>query len=96
MKKILLISGTRPEAIKMAPIFIEFKKNNQLFETKVFVTAQYRSMLDQVIANSFKIIKEAQYLLDNTKDYIKISKAHNPYVDGNTSKKVLNFLKIHI
>ncbi|MFN0730051.1 MULTISPECIES: non-hydrolyzing UDP-N-acetylglucosamine 2-epimerase [Flavobacteriaceae] len=49
MKKILLILGTRPEAIKMAPLIKEFKKYPNLFETKVCVTAQHREMLDQVL-----------------------------------------------
>ena len=49
MKKILLIFGTRPEAIKMAPLFKEFKKNIECFETRVCVTAQHREMLDQVL-----------------------------------------------
>lgn len=49
MKKVLLIFGTRPEAIKMAPLVKEFKKNPDIFETKVCVTAQHREMLDQVL-----------------------------------------------
>ena len=49
MKKILLIFGTRPEAIKMAPLVKEFKNNAEFFETKVCVTAQHREMLDQVL-----------------------------------------------
>ena len=49
-KKILLIFGTRPEAIKMAPLVKEFQKHPELFETKVCVTAQHREMLDQVLA----------------------------------------------
>lgn len=50
MKKILLVFGTRPEAIKMAPLVKEFKKNPDLFDTKVCVTAQHREMLDQVLS----------------------------------------------
>ena len=50
MKKILLVFGTRPEAIKMAPLVKEFKKNSDLFDTKVCVTAQHREMLDQVLS----------------------------------------------
>lgn len=46
--KHLIIFGTRPEAIKMAPLVQEFKKHND-FETKVCVTAQHREMLDQVL-----------------------------------------------
>ena len=49
MKKILLIFGTRPEAIKMAPLVKEFQKHPDVFETKVCVTAQHREMLDQVL-----------------------------------------------
>ena len=49
MKKILLIFGTRPEAIKMAPLIKEFKKSSNYFQTKVCVTAQHREMLDQVL-----------------------------------------------
>lgn len=48
MKKCLFIFGTRPEAIKMAPVIHEFKKENS-FETRVCVTAQHREMLDQVL-----------------------------------------------
>jgi UDP-N-acetylglucosamine 2-epimerase (non-hydrolysing) len=49
MKKILIVFGTRPEAIKMAPLVKEFQKHTNLFETKVCVTAQHREMLDQVL-----------------------------------------------
>ena len=49
IKKVLLVFGTRPEAIKMAPLVREFKKDNINFETKVCVTAQHREMLDQVL-----------------------------------------------
>ncbi|MBT3261219.1 UDP-N-acetylglucosamine 2-epimerase (non-hydrolyzing) [bacterium] len=49
MKKVLFIFGTRPEAIKMAPLVKAFQKDTQNFETKVCVTAQHRSMLDQVL-----------------------------------------------
>ena len=49
MKKILLVFGTRPEAIKMAPLVKEFQKDTEHFETKVCVTAQHRQMLDQEV-----------------------------------------------
>ena len=49
MKKILLVFGTRPEAIKMAPLVKEFQKDTTNFDTKVCVTAQHREMLDQVL-----------------------------------------------
>jgi len=49
MKKVLLVFGTRPEAIKMAPLVKEFQKDKINFETKVCVTAQHREMLDQVL-----------------------------------------------
>lgn len=48
MKKILFIFGTRPEAIKIAPI-IQYIKNNPIFNYKVCITAQHREMLDQVL-----------------------------------------------
>lgn len=49
MKKILLVFGTRPEAIKMAPLVKEFSKYKKDFETRLCVTAQHRQMLDQVL-----------------------------------------------
>jgi len=50
MKKIRFIFGTRPEAIKCAPLIIELKKHPQQFDVTVLVTAQHREMLDQVIS----------------------------------------------
>lgn len=47
--KILVIMGTRPEAIKLAPVIIEFKRRSDLFVVKVCATAQHREMLDQVL-----------------------------------------------
>lgn len=49
MKKIMLVFGTRPEAIKMAPLVKELQKYPDKFETKVCVTGQHRQMLDQVL-----------------------------------------------
>lgn len=49
MKKILLVFGTRPEAIKMAPLVKALQKDTEHFETRVCVTAQHRQMLDQVL-----------------------------------------------
>ncbi|MGB1117263.1 MAG: non-hydrolyzing UDP-N-acetylglucosamine 2-epimerase [Parvibaculales bacterium] len=49
MKKILIVFGTRPEAIKMAPLVKAFQKRADIFETRVCVTAQHRGMLDQVL-----------------------------------------------
>jgi UDP-N-acetylglucosamine 2-epimerase (non-hydrolysing) len=57
MKKILIVFGTRPEAIKMVPLVKEFQKNQDHFETKVCVTAQHREMLDQVL-DLFQITPE--------------------------------------
>lgn len=54
MKKIMLVFGTRPEAIKMAPLVKEFQKACDIFETIVCVTGQHRQMLDQVL-NLFEI-----------------------------------------
>lgn len=49
MKKNLIVFGTRPEAIKIAPLVKEFLKNKNDFDTRVCVTAQHREMLDQVL-----------------------------------------------
>ncbi|NEV94500.1 UDP-N-acetylglucosamine 2-epimerase (non-hydrolyzing) [Psychroflexus sp. YR1-1] len=61
MKKNLIIFGTRPEAIKMAPLIKEFLKDQVNFDTKVCITAQHREMLDQVLS-FFEI--EPDYDLD--------------------------------
>lgn len=48
-KKVLVVIGTRPEAIKLAPIALELEKHQALFETKICVTGQHREMLDQML-----------------------------------------------
>lgn len=53
-RKILIVFGTRPEAIKMAPVIKELEKHSEKFVTKVVVTAQHREMLDQVL-NVFNV-----------------------------------------
>lgn len=50
MKKNLIVFGTRPEAIKMAPLVKEFQKHSDIFETRICITAQHREMLDQVLS----------------------------------------------
>ena len=57
MKKVLFVFGTRPEAIKMAPVINVFKKDINKFKTIVAVTAQHREMLDQVLS-LFEIIPD--------------------------------------
>ena len=64
MKKILLVFGTRPEAIKMCPLVIELKKHKN-FKTIVCVTGQHREMLQQVL-DIFHI--KPDYDLDIMKD----------------------------
>jgi UDP-N-acetylglucosamine 2-epimerase (non-hydrolysing) len=49
-KRVMLVFGTRPEAVKMAPLVLELKKRSEKFETIVAVTAQQREMLDQVLS----------------------------------------------
>ena len=78
MKKILLIFGTRPEAIKMAPLFKEFKKFPKYFDSRICITAQHREMLDQVLeffeieANyDLDLMKPNQNLFDLTADILK-------------------------
>jgi UDP-N-acetylglucosamine 2-epimerase (non-hydrolysing) len=61
MKKILVVFGTRPEAIKMAPLVKAFQKYPEKFDTKICITAQHREMLDQVL-NFFNI--QPNYDLD--------------------------------
>ena len=73
MKKILLVFGTRPEAIKMAPLVKEFQKYPNCFKTIVCVTGQHREMLDQVLHifdikpnYDLNIMKQGQDLYDVT------------------------------
>ncbi|MBR4365484.1 MAG: UDP-N-acetylglucosamine 2-epimerase (non-hydrolyzing), partial [Bacteroidaceae bacterium] len=73
MKKVMLVFGTRPEAIKMAPLVKEFQKNKDDFETLVCVTGQHREMLDQVLRifdihpdYDLDIMKQGQDLYDVT------------------------------
>jgi UDP-N-acetylglucosamine 2-epimerase (non-hydrolysing) len=77
LRKILLVFGTRPEAIKMAPLIKEFKLNSTDFETKVCVTAQHREMLDQVLElfeiapdYDLDIMKQGQDLYDITSNVL--------------------------
>ena len=73
MKRILLVFGTRPEAIKMCPLVKEFQKYPEVFETVVCVTGQHREMLDQVLQifdvkpdYDLNIMKQGQDLYDVT------------------------------
>ena len=73
MKKIMLVFGTRPEAIKMAPLVKEFQKRPEKFKTIVCVTGQHREMLDQVLRifdiipnYDLNIMKQGQDLYDVT------------------------------
>ena len=73
MKKVMLVFGTRPEAIKMCPLVKEFQNRPDEFETKVCVTGQHREMLDQVLQIfnvkpdfDLNIMKQGQDLTDVT------------------------------
>ena len=73
MKKVMLVFGTRPEAIKMCPLVKEFQKHPDDFETIVCVTGQHREMLDQVLKifevkpdYDLNIMKQGQDLYDVT------------------------------
>lgn len=73
MKKVMLVFGTRPEAIKMCPLVKEFQKHPDEFETIVCVTGQHREMLDQVLTifdvkpdYDLNIMKQGQDLTDVT------------------------------
>jgi UDP-N-acetylglucosamine 2-epimerase (non-hydrolysing) len=99
MKKILLVFGTRPEAIKMAPLVKEFQKHPDQFETKVCVTAQHREMLDQVLTlfeiipdYDLNIMKAGQDLYDVTsrvllgmREVLNDAKPNIVLVHGDTS-----------
>lgn len=99
MKKILLVFGTRPEAIKMAPLVKEFQKYPEQFDTKVCVTAQHREMLDQVLQlfeitpdYDLNIMKAEQDLYDVTSrvllgmcDVLKETKPDVVLVHGDTT-----------
>lgn len=96
--KVLLVFGTRPEAIKMCPLVNELKKRKTI-QTVVCVTAQHRQMLDQVL-NTFKVVpnydlnimKEKQTLFDvttsilnNIKDVLENEKPDVVLVHGDTT-----------
>lgn len=75
--KILLVFGTRPEAIKMCPLVNELKRRPEQFETVVCVTGQHREMLDQVLRvfdvkpdHDLAIMKPGQTLFDVTSDVL--------------------------
>lgn len=87
LKKVLIVFGTRPEAIKMCPLVNELKTRKS-FDTKVCVTGQHRQMLDQVL-NAFNVIpnydlsimKDKQTLFDVTSNIL------------NSIKKILEYEK---
>jgi UDP-N-acetylglucosamine 2-epimerase len=99
MKKVMLVFGTRPEAIKMAPLVKEFQKNPLDFETIVCVTGQHREMLDQVLKifeitpdYDLNIMKQGQDLFDVTarvltgmRDVFKECKPDVVLVHGDTT-----------
>ena len=73
MKTVMLVFGTRPEAIKMCPLVKEFQKRTSEFKTVVCVTGQHREMLDQVLQifdvtpdYDLNIMKQGQDLTDIT------------------------------
>jgi UDP-N-acetylglucosamine 2-epimerase (non-hydrolysing) len=77
MKKILFVFGTRPEAIKMAPLIKVFDEYQNIFQVKICVTAQHRQMLDQVLTffeiipdYDFNLMTEGQTLERLTSDII--------------------------
>jgi len=99
MKKILIVFGTRPEAIKMAPVIKDLKKYPDKFKPVVCVTAQHREMLEQVL-NLFEIkadydldiMKPGQDLFDVTcnvltglKNVLKIERPDIMLVQGDTT-----------
>jgi len=74
-KKVLVVIGTRPEAIKLAPIVLELERHREHFETKICVTGQHREMLDQMLEvfglrpqYDLKVMKAGQDLTSVTAD----------------------------
>ena len=106
MKKKLLVIGTRPEAIKMAPLEHEFKKYPEDFQTIVCVTGQHREMLDQVLElfqivpdYDLNIMKPNQDLYDVTsrillgmRDVLKEVKPDVVFVHGDTTTSTASAL----
>lgn len=98
-KKILLVFGTRPEAIKMASLYHAFKDDSSNFEVKVCVTAQHREMLDQVLKlfsiepdYDLNLMKSGQDLFDITsitltgiRDVLNIYTPDYLFVHGDTT-----------
>ena len=98
-KKVMLVFGTRPEAIKMAPLVKEFQKHPDKFKTVVCVTGQHREMLDQVLHifeivpdYDLNIMKQGQDLYDVTsrvlvgmRDVLKEVKPDIVLVHGDTT-----------
>lgn len=82
MKKIMVVFGTRPEAIKMCPLVNELKARPDSFETIVTVTGQHREMLDQVLKAfnvlpdyDLSIMKKGQTLFDITVNILNLMKS---------------------
>ncbi len=106
MKKIMLVFGTRPEAIKMAPLVKEFQANTGIFETQVCVTGQHREMLDQVLEifhitpdYDLNIMKQGQDLYDVTarvlvgmRDVLKAAQPDIVLVHGDTTTSMASAL----
>lgn len=106
MKKIMLIFGTRPEAIKMAPLVKEFQKYPEVFKTIVCVTGQHREMLDQVLHlfdirpdYDLNIMKQGQDLYDVTarvliglRDVLKEAQPDVVLVHGDTTTSTTSAL----
>ena len=106
MKKVMLVFGTRPEAIKMAPLVKEFQKHPDKFETIVCVTGQHRQMLDQVLElfeitpdYDLNIMKQGQDLYDVTarvlvglRDVLKESQPDVVLVHGDTTTSTASAL----
>jgi len=96
---VLIVFGTRPEAIKMAPLVKEFERHGEVFETVVAVTGQHREMLDQVLElfeiapdYDLNIMRQGQDLYDVTsrvllgmRDILGAVKPDVVFVHGDTS-----------
>ena len=98
-KKVMLVFGTRPEAIKMCPLVNELKSRSSVFDTRVCVTGQHRQMLDQVLETfgvdpdyDLSIMKDKQSLfsitvniLEKIKEVLELEVPDVVLVHGDTS-----------
>ena len=81
-KRILTVFGTRPEAIKLAPVIAALEARSAEFESVIAVTGQHRVML----------VAEASALLTDAAVYSRMARSSNPFGDGTASEQICDIL----